>query len=43
VRLRQWARRLGELSPPERAIAVSVVDGVVKSLWQGLPADDRNS
>jgi transcriptional regulator with XRE-family HTH domain len=36
VRLRQWARRLGELSADERAVAMSVLDGVVKSLCQGL-------
>jgi transcriptional regulator with XRE-family HTH domain len=43
VRLRQWARRLGELSGPDRAMALNVVDGVVRNLCQGLPAHDKNS
>jgi transcriptional regulator with XRE-family HTH domain len=40
VRLRQWARRLGDLSSAERAVAINVLDGVVKSLCQGLNQRD---
>jgi hypothetical protein len=36
VRVRQWARRLGGLSRDDRAIALSVLDGVVKGLCQSL-------
>lgn len=35
-RLRQWARRLGNLSMADRAIALGILDDMVKSLAQRL-------
>jgi hypothetical protein len=35
-RLRQWARRIGVLSAPERTVALSLLDDVVKSVCQRL-------